>query len=130
MLGPGTDSAMLVNALRESRQQYAAGARTFGMDQRLPEMQVNDLGYAALQFLHNPSLAVSLFRENVSDYPESANTYDSLGDGLLAAGDTTAAMAQFRRAIDVGTRSKDRIVEESSKKLKALEESRSKAKSK
>ena len=84
-------------------------------------MQVNDLGYAAMQILHNPPLAVSLFRENVNDYPESANTYDSLGDGLLAAGDTTAAMAQFRRAIDVGARNKDPVAEESRRKLKLLE---------
>ena len=130
MLGPGTDSAILVNALKESRQRYAAGARSFGMDERLPEMEVNQLGYGALQSLHNPALAVWVFRQNVSDFPESANTYGSLGDGLLAAGDTTAAMAQFRRAIDVGTRTKHPVVEESSKKLKALEESRSKAKGK
>jgi predicted alpha/beta superfamily hydrolase len=119
-LGPGTDSAMLVNALKESRVRYATGARTFGMDERFPEAQVNQLGYAALQFLHNPALAVSLFRENVSDYPESANTYDSLGDALLASGDGTGAIAQFRRAVEIGGRTGYRGIDQSRQKLEAL----------
>lgn len=130
LLGPRTDSAILVNALTESRQLYGAGARTFGMDERLPEMEVNGLGYGALQILHNPALAIWVFRQNVKDFPESANAYDSLGDGMLAAGDTTAAMAQYRRAIDIGTRTRHAVVDESRRKLKALEDSRSKSKGK
>ena len=123
-LGPSTDSATLVNALNESMQRYAAGARTFGMDERLPESEVNQLGYGALQALKKPTLAVWVFRKNVDLYPESANVYDSLGDGLLAAGDTTAAMAQFRRAIDVAARTKHPVLEASMRKLRALEVSR------
>jgi uncharacterized protein len=120
-LGPSSDSAMVVNALKESRARYAVGARTFGMDERFPEDQVNQLGYAVLQALHNPALAVSIFRENVKDYPESANTYDSLGDGLLAMGDGAGAMAQFRRAIELGSRTGYAGIEQSRQKLAALE---------
>jgi predicted alpha/beta superfamily hydrolase len=130
MLGPGTDSAMAMNAFVESRRRYAVGARSLGFDERFPEMETNQFGYGALQFLKKPALAVWVFRQNVDTYPESANVYDSLGDGLLAMGDTTAAIAQFRRAVDVGTRTKDPVVETSTKKLKALEESRGKAKGK
>ena len=120
-LGPSSDSADVVRALNESIREYAAGAHTFGMDERLPEMQLNQLGYNVLQALRNPALAVWVFRKNVDLYPESANVYDSLGDGLLAGGDTTAAMAQFRRAIAVGTRTGDPVVPESARKLKELE---------
>jgi uncharacterized protein len=126
-LGPHSDSAGVVRALNESIKQYAAGARTFGMDERLPEAQVNQLGYAVLQALKNPALAVWVFRKNVDLYPESANVYDSLGDGLLAAGDTTAAKAQFKRAIDLGTRNGDPVVPESTRKLKELERSKGEA---
>jgi len=130
MLGPGTDSAMAMNAFVESRRRYAMGARSLGLEERFPEFETNMLGYGALQILKKPAFAVWLFRQNVDVYPESANVYDSLGDGLLAMGDTTAAIAQFRRAVDVGTRTKDPVVEGSTKKLKALEESRGKAKGK
>lgn len=120
-LGPGTDSAMLVNALNESMKRYAEGARTFGMDERLPEPEVNQLGYGALGALRNPTLAVWVFRRNVDLYPESANVYDSLGDALLAAGDTTAAMAQFKHAIDVAVRTKHPVLTVSMRKLRILE---------
>ena len=50
----------------------------------------------------NPALAVWFFRQNVEVYPESANVYDSLGDGLLAMGDTTSAITRF------GARSRSR----------------------
>jgi pimeloyl-ACP methyl ester carboxylesterase len=130
MLGPDTDSAKAMNAFVESRRLYALGARSLALDERFPEMETNQMGYAAMQFLKKPAFAVWVFRQNVDAYPESANVYDSLGDGLVAIGDTTAAMAQFRRAIDVGTRTKDPVVEESRRKLKALEDSRLKAKGK
>lgn len=130
MLGPGTDSAIAMNAFVESRRRYALGARSLGLDERFPESETNQLGYAALQYLKKPALAVWVFRQNVDAYPESANVYDSLGDGLVATGDTTAAIAQFRRAVDIATRSKYPGLEDSKRKLKALEESRGKAKGK
>jgi len=55
---------------------------------------------------------------------ESANVYDSLGDGLLAMGDTTAATTQFRRAVEVARRTGHGVFQESQRKLKALEASR------
>jgi uncharacterized protein len=127
-LNPDVDSATAMNAYLESRRRYAVGARSLGLDERFPEMETNQLGYGALQALKNAPLAVWVFRQNVEAFPESANVYDSLGDGLVAMGDTTAAITQYRRAIDVATRTKHPVLEESKKKLKALEESRAKAK--
>lgn len=124
MLGPGTDSATAMNAFIESRRRYAIGARSLGLDERYPESETNQLGYGALQVLKNPALAIWVFQQNVDLYPESANVYDSLGDGLLAKGDTTRAIVQFRRAVDVATRTKHPVLEVSQKKLKDLEASR------
>jgi hypothetical protein len=45
---------------------------------------------------------------------------------LLAAGDTTAAVAEYRRGIEVGTRNHDPVIGETI--LDALEASRAKAK--
>jgi hypothetical protein len=82
--------------------------------------ELNQVGYNLIYEMAKP-LAVWVFRKNVDLYPESAFVYDSLGDGLLAAGDTTAAMAQFRRAIALGTPTRDPVVPESTRKLKELE---------
>jgi len=128
MLGPDTDSAMLTNAFVESKRRYASGARSLGIDERFPETETNNLGYAALLYLKKPALAVWLFQQNVDAFPESANVYDSFGDALLAKGDTTAAMTQFRRAVEIGSRTKHPVVADSQRKLKELEASRAKGK--
>jgi hypothetical protein len=124
MLGPDTDSAKAMAAFIESRRRYALGARSLGLDERFPESETNQLGFGALQFLKNPALAVWVFRQNVDAYPESANVYDSLGDGLLAMGDTTAAIGQFRRAVEIATRTKHPVLKESQRKLRELEASK------
>lgn len=120
-LGPSSDSASIVKAVLESEAAYAAGARLFGEPERLPENTLNSLGYTVMQALKMPGLAVWIFRRNLALYPESANVYDSLGDGLLAKGDTATAIAEFRRAVDIGTRTKHPVTADSQTKLRQLE---------
>jgi hypothetical protein len=56
------------------------------------------------------------------DIPGALTTYhDSLGHGLLAKGDTAAAIAEFRRAVDIGTRTKHPVTSHSQDKLRQLE---------
>ena len=63
------------------------------------EEEVNRLGYALLQS-GRYTQAVDLFRWNAERHPSHANPWDSLADGLLAAGDTTAALEAYRRLLD------------------------------
>jgi CubicO group peptidase (beta-lactamase class C family) len=64
------------------------------------EHQLNNLGY---QLLNEGYLeeALTIFKINVEAYPEVANTYDSYGDGLLAAGDTLKALNYYRKAVEL-----------------------------
>src|SRR5207248_4825731 len=100
-LGPNADSASIVKAVAETQQTYAQGARALGLPETLPEGPMSSSGYAVLQGFKMPNLAISIFRQNVASYPDSPNVYDSLGDGLLAAHDSSGARAQFRMARDV-----------------------------
>jgi predicted alpha/beta superfamily hydrolase len=120
-LGPNSDSAAVVKAVTESEDAYVRGARSLGLPDRFPEAQMNNFGYTVLQGLKMPKLAIWLFRKNVVSYPESPNVYDSLGDALLAAGDSTTARTQFRMARDVAVRQGKPASEETLKKLDALE---------
>ena len=120
-LGPNSDSAAIVKALTETEETYVRGARSLGLPDRFPEMQMNNWGYGLLQFFKMPKLAVWVFRKNVTNYPDSPNVYDSLGDGLLAAGDSAGARAQFRTARDVAVRIGQPVSKETLKKLDALE---------
>jgi tetratricopeptide (TPR) repeat protein len=45
--------------------------------------------------------AVGIFRLNVEEYPEQSNPYDSLGEALLALGDTTAAIRNYERSVQL-----------------------------
>lgn len=120
-LVPGTDSATIMRMLAETDREYARGARALGLPEVVPEQVLNQLGYFALQFMKKPSFAAELFRRNVERYPASANVYDSLADALIAKGDSAAARATLRRAVDLATRSGHSVLEESTRKLQALE---------
>jgi predicted alpha/beta superfamily hydrolase len=120
-LGPNSDSATIVKALSETEDAYGRGARSLGLPDRFPEMQMNSWGYGLLQFFKMPKVAVWVFRKNVANYPDSPNAYDSLGDGLLAEGDSAGARAQFRMARDVAVRVGEPASKETLKKLDALE---------
>lgn len=64
------------------------------------ERMMNGFGYALLA-KGRVEHAVAMFRMNAEDYPHSANAFDSLGDGLLASGDTTGAIEAWRDALRV-----------------------------
>jgi uncharacterized protein len=118
---PGVDSGTVVKAVSETITQYARGARSLGLPERLPEQVLNQVGYNVLQSLRNPSLAAWAFRRNVDFYPDSPNVYDSLGDALLAGGDSSAAKVQFQRAVDVATRRGLPVANETREKLSRLD---------
>src|ERR1700678_3870977 len=62
------------------------------------ESQTNSLGY---QFLHGgqTDAAVAVLQLNVEAHPNSANTYDSLGEAYLGAGNKTLAIENYRKAL-------------------------------
>jgi predicted alpha/beta superfamily hydrolase len=114
------DSVTLDDALHSAESTYAAGARSLGLHEQLPEDILNGLGYE-LMSSDKVALAISAFKRNVRAYPESVNVYDSLGDGFLAAADTASALAQFRTAVKVAHRTGARVPAATQKKLEALE---------
>jgi hypothetical protein len=61
------------------------------------EADMNNYGYQLLG-AGKTQEAVAIFRQNVEKYPASWNTYDSLGEGLAAAGQKAEAIAQYQKA--------------------------------
>jgi CubicO group peptidase (beta-lactamase class C family) len=64
----------------------------------LSEETVNAIGYALLRE-RKLDEAVRVFRQNVTDHPESWNAHDSLGEALAAAGDTAGAIEAYERSL-------------------------------
>jgi CubicO group peptidase (beta-lactamase class C family) len=82
--------------IRQYRELRARSPAAF--DFREPEL--NTLGYALLRG-GRVADAVAIFALNVEMYPAGANTYDSLGEAYLAAGDTALARANYRRSLEL-----------------------------
>jgi dienelactone hydrolase len=70
-----------------------------------PEVAVNAIGYEFLQANRVPD-ATGLFELNVAAHPDSANTYDSLADAYLAAGNKVKALEFARKALEALPRDK------------------------
>jgi hypothetical protein len=62
------------------------------------EKQMNTLGY---QYLHGGQIdvAVAVLRLNTETHPQSANTFDSLGEACADAGDQACAIENYRKAV-------------------------------
>lgn len=64
------------------------------------EQQLNQLGYRMLQ--HGAvEGAVAIFKRNAEVFPGSANVFDSLADGYLAARDTVGAIGAYQKVLAV-----------------------------
>ena len=64
------------------------------------EQELNRLGYDYLEEGKIRS-AIEVFRLLVSEFPDSANPYDSLGDGYRAAGEDSLAIVNYERSIEL-----------------------------
>jgi predicted Zn-dependent protease len=64
------------------------------------EDTINRLGYAFLQE-EDPASAVVLFKLNTKAYPDSANAWDSLGEGYEATNDIQDARMAYARSVEL-----------------------------
>ncbi len=64
------------------------------------ESRLNDLGY---QFLSNKRFkeAIMIFKLSTEFYPNSSNTFDSLGEAYAASDDTKLAIASYQKAVEL-----------------------------
>jgi predicted alpha/beta superfamily hydrolase len=95
-----TQTNFLIGSLDDVKAHYARFSERLGYTQLPPEEIVNELGYRLLgKKAIDQSLAA--FRYNTEIYPQSANVWDSLADGLEQAGKTDEALASCRKAVSL-----------------------------
>ncbi len=66
----------------------------------IDEGRLNNLGYELL-YDNKIDLAISVFKINVALYPESSNTYDSLGEAYMENGEDELAIKYYRISLDM-----------------------------
>ena len=64
-----------------------------------PEAQINTLGYRLLA--SDKKKAIAVFTLNTRAFPNSANTWDSLGEALIADGQREDGIAAYRKALQL-----------------------------
>src|SRR6266545_3428487 len=74
-------------------------------DSSVVEGRLNELGYALLSRSEFKG-AIAIFHVNSQLYPDSANTYDSLAEAHMKAGDCKQAIALYRKALETLSRDK------------------------
>jgi predicted alpha/beta superfamily hydrolase len=95
-----------IGGLSGLEQHYRDLSQRYGYAIPIPENALNNLGYRFLGMKKYDD-AISIFQKNVGLYPGSANVYDSLGEGYETAGKFDLARENFKKAIEVGTKTSD-----------------------
>ncbi|WP_223033395.1 serine hydrolase [Hanstruepera marina] len=67
---------------------------------KFDEAQLNTLAYKYLAEDKN-AIALELFKLNVVSFPKASNPYDSLGEGYLKVGDTTQAITNYKKSLEL-----------------------------
>ena len=109
---------LVAKGLETAREQLAAGEGAVasatldatvrgGLDAGvLDEQEVNMLGY---EFLGEgqTGAAVAVLRVNTDTFPESANTWDSLGEAYAEDGQVEPAIESYRRSLELDPRNEN-----------------------
>ncbi|HZB46749.1 MAG TPA: tetratricopeptide repeat protein, partial [Pyrinomonadaceae bacterium] len=86
--------------IQKAVQEFEAQRKSNPTAALFQENTLNNLGYRLLQ-QGKVKDAIELFKLNVASYPNSANTYDSLGDAYEADGQKELAIQMSEKALQV-----------------------------
>lgn len=108
-----------MRTVADLERRYELLSRKYGYTIPVTEPMINRLGYLLLaRDLRREAIAV--FKVNTERYPQSANTFDSLGDGYEAAGDLQNARDSFARAVELARKNNDPVLDTSAEKLTSV----------
>jgi predicted alpha/beta superfamily hydrolase len=89
---------------------YKKLSEYFGVEKLPEEGYINGMGYEFMR-MKQYKKSEDFFKLNVSNYPESFNVYDSLGDLYAAMGEKEKAIMQFKKSLSLNPESysKDKL---------------------
>jgi len=92
-------------AVKQYHELKAAAPTTYNFD----ESELNSLGY---KFIRKNKFkeAIRIFQLNVEAYPKSANTYDSLAEGYMDAGENALAIANYQKSLQLNPKNRNAVV--------------------
>jgi uncharacterized protein len=88
------------NGYKNIQNLYENVSKHYGYKVKPPESMVNSIAYTFLYLKHFEE-AIYLFKLNVSNYPDSWNVYDAMGDFYDAKGDKTNAIDNYKKVLSI-----------------------------
>jgi predicted alpha/beta superfamily hydrolase len=76
-------------------------SKRFGGEISPSEGYLNSMGYTMLYRKKDVKKAMAIFEYNVSQFPRSANAYDSLAEGYMVKGDTDRAIKNYEKSLQL-----------------------------
>ena len=74
----------------------------------MDEAELNALGYQLIRAGQLPE-AIRIFQLNVESFPQSSNTYDSLGEAYRDSGDTARAVANYQESLRLNPKNSNAV---------------------
>jgi predicted alpha/beta superfamily hydrolase len=88
-----------VESLPAMKTRFKRLSKRLGGDLLPSEGYVNGIGYSLLYGLKDVKKAIVFFEYNISNFPQSANVYDSLGEAYMVKGDKTQAIMNYKKSL-------------------------------
>ena len=104
------ETGVFGGTLDDLLKHYEGLSKRYGFPVVPSENLVNQLGYRFLG-RDDKENAITVFRHNVTLYPDSANVFDSLGEALENAGRDEEALVAYSKAVENADRIGDERVE-------------------
>jgi len=99
---------LMAGKVDEAVEGYKKIKKEKPMNNVVQEARLNDLGYSLLQ--SNKFVpAIAIFKLNVELYSDSANTYDSLGEAYMAAGQKELAVTNYKKSLQLNPKNQNAI---------------------
>lgn len=95
---------------------YDSLSKQYGYTIKVPEEAINSYGYNLMQ-MNKIDEALLFFKNNVENYPQSYNTYDSYGEALMVKGDKANSIINFKKSLNLNPKN-----DNAREKLKILQQ--------
>ena len=98
------------NGIDAATKQYrelksSASSSTYNFD----ESELNALGYQFIQ-AKKFSEAIRIFQLNIEAYPQSSNTYDSLGEAYMDNGNKPDAITNYQKSLQLNPKNRNAVL--------------------
>ena len=98
--------------VNEALARYEKEKKAFSGWRIFDENAMNDAGYYLLLEKKDVAGAIKVFELNTREFPDSPNTFDSLGEAQLIAGNKKEGIESYRKAAAMGLENAKKVLKE------------------